>query len=96
MSDRTQLAFGRNTLSVPRLTKRALEVIIATAITGLVSLAVLLLNNVLTGRGGWLNGFEVWLAFIRQPNILGTIVLTAICTVFFLQWQRDNANNNKR
>jgi hypothetical protein len=96
MSDRTQLAFGRNTLSVPRLTKRALEVIIATAITGLVSLAVLLLNNVLTGRGGWLNGFEVWLAFIRQPNILGTIVLTAICTVGFLQWQRDNASNNKR
>ena len=92
MSDRTQLAFGRNTLSVPRLTKRALEVIIATAITGLVSLAVLLLNNVLTGRGGWLNGFEVWLAFIRQPNILGTIVLTAICTVGFLQWQRTNAN----
>lgn len=95
MSDRTQLALGRKTLSVPRLTKRVLEVIVATAITGLVSLAVLLLNNVLTGRGGWLNGFEVWLAFIRQPNILGTIVLTAICTVGFLQWQRDNANTKR-
>lgn len=90
MSDRTQLAIGRNSISVPRLTKRALEVIIATAITGLVSLAVLLLNNVLTGRGGWLNGFDIWLTFIRRPDILGTIVLTAICTVAFLQWQRDN------
>lgn len=90
MSDRTQLAIGRNNISVPRLTKRALEVIIATAVTGLVSLAVLLLNNVLTGRGGWLNGFDVWLSFIRRPDILGTIVLTAICTVGFLQWQRDS------
>lgn len=91
MSDRTQLAIGRNTISVPRLTKRALEVIIATSVTGAVSLAVLLLNNVLTGRGGWFNGFEVWLSFIRRPDILGTIVLTAICTVGFLQWQRDNS-----
>lgn len=91
MSDRTQLAIGRNTLSVPRMTKRALEVVIATGVTGLVSLVVLLLNNVLTGRGGWLNGFDVWLSFIRRPDILGTIVLTAICTVAFLQWQRDSA-----
>lgn len=89
MNDRTQLAIGRNTLSVPRFTKRAVEVIIATAITGLVSLAVLLLNNVLTGRGGWLNGFDVWLTFIHRPDILGTMVLTAICTVAYLQWQRD-------
>jgi hypothetical protein len=90
MSDRTQLAIGRNTLNVPRMTKRALEVVLATAVTGLVSLAVLLLNNVLTARGGWLNGFEVWMAFIRRPDILGTIVLTAICTVGFMQWQRDS------
>lgn len=91
MSDRTQLAIGRNMLSVPRLTKRALEVVMATGVTGMVSLAVLLLNNVLTGRGGWLNGFDVWLSFIRRPDILGTIVLTAICSVAFLQWQRDNS-----
>lgn len=96
MSDRTQLAFGANTLSVPRLTKRALEVVLATAVTGMVSLGVLLLNNVLTGRGGWFNGFEVWLAFIRRPDILGTIVLTAVCTVGFLQWQRGSANPNNR
>lgn len=89
MSDRTQLAIGRNTLNVPRLTKRALEVVLATAVTGLVALVILMLNNVLTSRGGWLNGFEVWMAFIRRPDNLGTIVLTAICTVGFLHWQRD-------
>ncbi|MGE0053880.1 MAG: hypothetical protein AB7S74_06685 [Hyphomicrobium sp.] len=89
MSDRTQLAIGRNTLNVPRITKRALEVLLATSVTGMVSLLILLLNNVLTGRGGWLNGFDVWMSFIRRPDILGTMVLTAICTVAFLQWQRE-------
>ena len=93
MSDRTQLAIGRNTLNVPRITKRALEVLLATTVTGMVSLLILLLNNVLTGRGGWLNGFDVWMSFIRRPDILGTMVLTAICTVAFLQWQREGGKH---
>jgi len=96
MSDRTQLAIGRNTLNVPRFTKRALEVALATAVTGLVSFAILLLNTVLTGRGGWSYGFEVWMAFIRRPDILGTIVLTAICTVAYLHWQQDGGSSGKR
>ena len=90
MSDRTQLAIGRNMLSVPRFTKRVLEVLAATAATGAVSFIILVLNNVLTGRGGWVNGFEIWMAFIRKPDILGTIVLTAICTVGYLHWQREH------
>ncbi len=38
MSDRTQLAIGRNSISVPRLTKRAIEAGIATALTAFVAL----------------------------------------------------------
>lgn len=95
MSDRTQLAIGRNTISVPRMTKRIIEMAIATGLTGLVALVILVLNNVLTGRGGWLNGFDVWMAFIRRPDILGTMLLTALVTVLFLTWQRDN-NGGKR
>lgn len=60
MSDRTQLAIGRNSISVPRLTKRAVEAGVATALTSCVALLILVLNNVLTGRGGWVNGFDVW------------------------------------
>jgi hypothetical protein len=89
MSDRTQLAIGRNSISVPRLTKRAVEAAIATALTSMVALLILVLNNVLTGRGGWLNGFDVWLSFMRQPAILGTMLLTALVTAVFLAWQRD-------
>ncbi len=95
MSDRTQLAIGRNTMSVPRLTKRILEALVATGVTAFVALVILLLNNVLTARGGWLNGFEVWMSFIRRPDILGTMVLTALCTVMFLQWQRDSGNGKR-
>jgi hypothetical protein len=95
MSDRTQLAIGRNTISVPRMTKRIIEMAIATGLTGFVALVILVLNNVLTGRGGWLNGFDVWLIYIRRPDILGTMLLTALVTVLFLTWQRDN-NGGKR
>jgi hypothetical protein len=89
MSDRTQLAIGRNSISVPRLTKRAVEAAIATALTSCVALVILVLNNVLTGRGGWMDGFEVWLSFMRRPAILGTMILTALVTSLFLAWQRD-------
>ncbi len=95
MSDRTQLAIGRNSISVPRLTKRIVEAALATAITSLVAFVILVLNNVLTGRGGWLDGFEVWRSYMRQPAILGTMVLTSLVTVLFLAWQRDH-NNVKR
>ena len=89
MSDRTQLAIGRNTLSGPRVTKRILEVAVATGLTGLASFLILTLNNVLTARAGLMLGFDIWLAFIRRSDILGTIILTALVTVAYLHWQRD-------
>jgi len=95
MSDRTQLAIGRNSISVPRLTKRAIEAGIATLLTAGVALVILVLNNVLTGRGGWIDGFDVWLSFIRKPAILGTMFLTALVTALFLAWQRDQSRNQR-
>ncbi len=88
-SDRTQFAIGRNAISMPKMTKRFLEALMATGVTACIALAILVLNNVLTGRGGWLNGFDVWMHFITQPAILGTMVLTAFVTATFLSWQRD-------
>ncbi|HET6389877.1 hypothetical protein [Hyphomicrobium sp.] len=92
MSDRTQLAIGRNSISVPRMTKRLVEAVIATGLTSLVAFVILVLNNVLTNRGGWLEGFDVWRAFMRQPAILGTMFLTSLVTVMYLTWQRDRLN----
>ena len=48
MSDRTQLAIGRNLISVPRMTKRVVEVGVITGLSGLAALIILGLNNVLT------------------------------------------------
>lgn len=90
MSDRTQLAFGRSTFSVTRLTKRALQMAIASALTAFAAFVILMLNNVLTAKSGFTQGFDVWYAFIRRSDILGTIILTAMVTVLFVYWQRDN------
>lgn len=88
MTDRTMLAIGRSSFSVSRLTKRAVQALAATVLTALTSLLILMLNNVLTAKSGWQQGFDIWLAFIRRSDILGTIVLTAIVTVAFVYWQR--------
>lgn len=91
MSDRTQFAIGRNSISMPRLTKRLIEAAVATGLTAALALVILVLNNVLTGRGGWLNGFDIWLAFIRQPDILGTMLMTSVIAVLYVHWQRDSS-----
>lgn len=89
MSDRTQLAIGRSTFSVSRLTKRAMQAVIAAALTAATSFVILMLNNVLTAKSGWQQGFDAWYAFIRRSDILGTIILTAIVSVAFVYWHRE-------
>ncbi len=88
MSDRTSLAFGRHAFSVPKLVKRALQVVTSIIMTAAVSLVVIGLNSVLTGRGGFVQGIAAWTSFIQRPDILGTMALTAVVTVTMLYWQR--------
>ena len=95
MSDRTQLAFGRNSISVPRITKRIVEVGVVTGLSALAALLILGLNNVLTARSGFMLGFDMWLAFIRRSDILGTMILTAIVAVAYVSWQKDNAGGKR-
>ena len=90
-ADRTMLAVGRSTYSVPRLTKRAAQVLVAVALTSLASLVILSLNDVLTTHAGWRAGFDLWWSFIRRSDILGTIVLTAVVTIASLYWTPDRA-----
>ena len=91
MSDRTMLLLGKSTYSVPRLTKRAFQVLVAVALTALAALIILSLNDVLTTHSGWRQGFDLWLAFIRRSDILGTIVLTAVITVASVYRAPDGA-----
>jgi hypothetical protein len=49
----------------------------------------MMINGFLVGRGGSLAGIDVWLAFIKRSDIIGTIILTALVTTAFHYWQRD-------
>jgi hypothetical protein len=90
MNDRTQFAVGsRKITMMPRVMKRSLHVAIAAALTAAVVLFVMMVNGFLVGRAGSLGGIDVWLAFIKRSDIIGTIILTALVTTAFLYWQRD-------
>jgi hypothetical protein len=54
-----------------------------------VALLILVGNNLLVPRGRLLQGWEIWLTFINRTDILATMVLTALVTVWFVYWQRD-------
>lgn len=78
-------------VTVPRLLKRTLQVALAVALTAAVMLVVVVGNGLLVGRGATLQaGINVWLAFIKRPDILATMVLTAIVTVLLVYWQRGH------
>jgi uncharacterized membrane protein len=82
-------------ISVPRLTKRLVEVAVITGLSCLAALIILGLNNVLTARSGFSAGFDLWMQFIRRSDILGTMILTAIVAVAYITWQRDNAGGKR-
>ncbi|MEZ5776313.1 MAG: hypothetical protein R3D33_16870 [Hyphomicrobiaceae bacterium] len=88
MTDRTQLAFGRHSVAVPRLLKRTLQTAMAVIGTALASLLVIMLNTVLTSQGGWLKGVNAWTGYIQRSDILGTMILTAVVAVAVIHWQR--------
>lgn len=90
MSDKTILVVPGKKLSVPRVLKRTLQIVIAVALTSLVALLILVGNNLLVPRGRTLQGWDVWLAFMNRTDILATMVLTALVTVSFVYWQRNH------
>jgi len=90
MVDRTILAVGGRGVPVPRFFKRLLQVAIAVALTAGVFFVVIVGNGFLVGRAtSFQAGVNTWLAFIRRPDILTTMVLTAFVTVLFVYWQRN-------
>jgi branched-subunit amino acid transport protein len=90
MADKTILVVpGNKKVSVPRLLKRTLQVAAAVALTALVALAIVVGNGFLQPHGRPQQAWDVWLAFIYRTDILTTMVLTAVVTVLFVYWQRD-------
>ena len=40
-------------------------------------------------RGSYSQGFNLWYTFILRPDILGTIVLTALVTMGYVFWKQS-------
>jgi hypothetical protein len=90
MLETTLLVVSGKKLTVPRFLKRILQITIAVALTAAVFLLVIVGNGLLVGRQASLQaGINIWLAFIKRPDILSTMFLTAFVTVLFVYWQRN-------
>jgi hypothetical protein len=90
MVETTILVVAGRGLRVPRILKRTLQIAVAVGLTAAAFLVVIVSNGLLVGRQVSLQaGVNVWLAFIKRPDILATMVLTAFVTVIFVYWQRN-------
>ena len=91
MVEKTILALpAGKKVSVPRLFKRTIQIVLAVGLTAGILLVVIAGNGLLVGRGASLQGgFNTWLAFVRRPDIFATMTITALVTVLLVYWQRD-------
>ena len=80
----TLLVLAGKKLRVPRLLKGALQIAVSVGLTLLVVLVIQAGDELYPGAAT-----SNWLAFIRRPDILAIIILTALVTVLFIYWQRD-------
>ena len=85
----TILVLAGRKLKVPRVLKRTLQVTASVGLTLLLVLIIQVGDGLLTGRVSFQAATAGWLAFIRRPDILAIMTLTALITVLFVYWQRD-------
>ena len=96
MSDRTMIDVAGKTLLIPRLAKRGLQILTAMGLTALLTMGIIVVNSMLTAKGGSASGLSAWLAFIQRPEVIGTMLLTAVVTVFYLQWDKSTSSGGRR
>jgi hypothetical protein len=91
MVERTVLALpAGKKATVPRPFKRLVQIALAVALTSAVFLVMIVGNGVLVGRAAsWQAGYNAWLAFMKRPDILATMTVTAVVTVLVVYWMRD-------
>jgi hypothetical protein len=66
--------------------RKGLDVLIATGLTAAAVFVIIVSNSLLMARGSSWHGFNLWYAFIARPDILGTMILTALVTVAYYIW----------
>ena len=73
---------------MPPLTKKLTDVAIAIALTMGLVFIIVVTNSLLTTRGSYWVGINMWLSLIQRPDILGTMILTALVTTAYAMWQQ--------
>ena len=73
---------------MPPMMRKSLDILIALALTAAVFFVIVVANSSLMARGGTIQGVKLWYAFIGRPDILGTMVLTALVTMAYVVWQQ--------
>jgi len=86
---KTMLIMPGTKFPVTRMIKRGAQALSGVVVSALVIGTVMIVNGLLSGRGTTMQWFHVWLSFIQRPEILVTMLLTALSTVLFVYWQRD-------
>ncbi len=85
-------------LSIPPLVWHIVDLVMTVALTAAVTLVIMVANGLLVaksappaGRQGSLGpyeqGFDVWLGFIARPDILGTMIVTALVAAVYFSWR---------
>lgn len=68
--------------------RKAIDILTAIGLTAAVFLVIVVANSFLLSRGNYTHGFNIWYAFILRPDILGTIVLTAVVSMVYVFWKQ--------
>lgn len=68
--------------------RKAIDVLTAIGLTAAVFFVIVVANSFLMARGGYALGFKLWYSFILRPDIIGTIVLTALVTMAYTFWKQ--------
>ncbi len=96
MSDpKTTLVLPGRKLQVSRFLKRCLQSLGGMAFAAVTIGAVMVLNGLLSGKGTTMQWVSYWLGFIQRPDIIVTMLITAMTTVFFVYWQRERERGGR-
>lgn len=75
---------------MPPAMSKAVDVLIVIGLTAAVFFVIVVANSFLMARGSYSTGFNLWYAFILRPDILGTMVLTAVVTMAYIWFGKSS------
>ena len=78
---------------MPPVMRKLVDVATAIGLTAAVVFVIIFTNSFLTARGGSVHGFNTWYTFILRPDILGTMILTALVTMAYFIWQQRSGRS---